>query len=172
MVETKSKKPTEWLSEDHIEVVAQLNRLKSAGGKLTGISGTAAEEARRDISEVAAFLASELELHLRKEEEALFPSLEAVTGAGGGPTTVMLYEHEDLRAKNQELQGFVAGFGDAEKTARNVQKLQGTISYIYEVLTQHIHKEDYILFPMAEDALTPEAMEQVAAKMRDIHAQR
>ena len=168
MVETKAKRPTDSLREDHVTVIAQLNRLRDASGKLTSVSKSQVDEAKVAIGEVAVFLAKELELHLRKEEEALFPPLEAMIGANGGPTAVMRYEHEDLRAKNKELQSLVADFGDAEKTQQNTHGLQGTISHIYEVLTQHIHKEDYILFPMANDALKPQDLEKVASKMREL----
>ena len=172
MVETRAKRPIDSLAEDHIAVIAQLNRLREAGAKLTSVTENQVDEAKIAIGEVATFLATELELHLRKEEEALFPPLENVIGASGGPTAVMRYEHVDLREQNQELQKLVADFDDAEKTLQNIKKLEGTIVHIYNVLTQHIHKEDFILFPMANDALKPQDMEKVATKMIELEASR
>ena len=38
------------------------------------------------------------ELHLRQEEEGLFPAFEARTGGPIGPTVVMRHEHAQMRA--------------------------------------------------------------------------
>lgn len=176
-METITNSVTESLRKDHIAVLAELARLREAGDKLTSGSDAEVGAAKQTIGEVAAFLHKELEIHLRKEEEALFPALEAVIGSQGGPTVVMRYEHVDMRADSQALWELSAdpakGLGtpdDAEKTRQNIQKIQNTIAHIYDLLTQHIHKEDFILFNMADDMLSPGAVHTVLAKSQEIDA--
>lgn len=105
--------------------------------------------------------------HHGKEEEFLFPALEA---AGvlreGGPIGVMLGEHEQGRQLVAQLKGFVAGCesGD-QKAAAGIQRVAK--DYV-DLLNQHIAKEDTVLFPMADarlaakqDALLFEAFERL-----------
>ncbi|MBI2864027.1 MAG: hemerythrin domain-containing protein [Chloroflexi bacterium] len=167
-METTTNSATGTLRQDHIAVLAELGRLSDAGRQLTSQSEAEAGEARRVIGEVADFLAKELEIHLQKEEEALFPPMEEVIGSGGGPIAVMRYEHVDMRADSQALGELAADLVDAEKASQNVRKLQGTITHLCDLLTQHIHKEDFILFNMADDMLSGQAADEVLAKMAEI----
>lgn len=87
--------------------------------------------------------------HHGKEEDLLFPELEARgIPREGGPIGVMLYEHQlgrqFVRAMKDAL-GPASG-GDTEALSRLVEAGRGFI----DLLTQHIHKEDHILFSMAD----------------------
>ncbi|MDO8670052.1 MAG: hemerythrin domain-containing protein [Dehalococcoidia bacterium] len=169
-METRTPSATGTLRQDHIAVLDGLRRLAAAGSKITSKSETEVSEARQTISEIAAFLGTELELHLQKEEGALFPPMEAVMGTGGGPVAVMRYEHVDMRADSKALQDLASDFGDAAKALQNTPKLQGTIDHLCDLLTQHIHKEDAMLFAMADDMLSPIAVQEALAKMKQLDA--
>ena len=91
--------------------------------------------------------------HHAKEEEHLFPALEAHGFSRAyGPTGVMLHEHEQGR---RYLQGIAAAIdqaaaGDAAFQWRFTEQAWAYI----ELLRQHIAKENQRLFVMADERLT------------------
>jgi hemerythrin-like domain-containing protein len=100
------------------------------------------------------------ECHHGKEEGILF---QAMVDAGfpreGGPIAVMLMEHDMGRAHVKELarlagQAELWSAGDREKIADEA------IGY-GNLLRAHIHKEDAILYPMAEQRLSPDVLARV-----------
>lgn len=105
----------------------------------------------------AAYMESELEGHLRREEEALFPVLERYLGREGGPVGVMLLEHEELRRGTRSLREAVA--------AGEVQAARRAAEAVASLLAEHIHKEDHVLFPLAMHLLTKEEKRDVAARL-------
>lgn len=116
--------------------------------------------------------------HHGKEEAHLFPALiERGIPRDGGPIGVMLYEHEVGRQLvtelNQAAEAYQAGDAGAGQHIVSVGR-----RYI-ELLTQHIYKEDNILFPMADQVLDAssqrslsEVFERVDAELGDGFHQR
>jgi hemerythrin-like domain-containing protein len=90
--------------------------------------------------------------HHGKEEEILFPELEAVgIPRDGGPIGVMLSEHEQGRKLVSRLKGAIRTYTSEDKTAAvDIQQISN--EYV-ALLTQHIEKENTILFPMADGKL-------------------
>ena len=84
--------------------------------------------------------------HHGKEETLLFPALEAKV-PGFGPTAVMRDEHVIGRAHIADMATGIAT-GDVVGYVRSARDYVG-------LLRAHIDKEDNILFPMAQDMLTP-----------------
>ncbi|MFO7614874.1 MAG: hemerythrin domain-containing protein, partial [Bacteroidales bacterium] len=105
--------------------------------------------------------------HHGKEEEFLFPALEAA----GVPRDVdligvMLNEHEQGRKLVAKLKDAVTRYTSGDKTA--AAGFQHTTSEYVTLLTQHIEKENNVLFAMADakldaakDAELFEAFEQL-----------
>lgn len=98
--------------------------------------------------------------HHRKEEGVLFPAMaQQGVPVQGGPIGVMLAEHEQgriyTRGMRQAAERWDTGeAGAAEETTLNARG--------YAVLLrQHIHKEDNILFPMADRVIPVELHAQV-----------
>jgi hemerythrin-like domain-containing protein len=90
--------------------------------------------------------------HHGKEEELLFPALEAVgVGREGGPIGVMLEEHERgreyVRKMNARLSEYRAG--EISGGPGFIGEARGYIG----LLDQHTYKEDNVLFPLAEKLL-------------------
>jgi hemerythrin-like domain-containing protein len=87
--------------------------------------------------------------HFLREEETLFPAFEAQTGMQGGPTFVMRQEHGQMRdvliAMEQAL-----GRQDG-------QAYLGLSETFLMLLRQHNAKEEQILYPMCDRALSGEA---------------
>lgn len=98
--------------------------------------------------------------HHGKEEDILFRSMvEAGFPREAGPIGVMLMEHDMGRAHVKELARLAEpaqpwSASDREKIAEEA------IGY-GNLLRAHIHKEDAILYPMAEQRLSPEVLSEV-----------
>ncbi len=96
-----------------------------------------------------------------KEEEALFPEIERFIPREGGPTGMMLIEHEDLGNTNKEFQRAVdeyLGDSDSAEIKRIIQEF-GT--RFIGVLRDHIDKENNILFTMADMHLDQTQIDKV-----------
>lgn len=91
--------------------------------------------------------------HHRKEEELLFPAM-ARNGVPeqGGPLGVMKHEHEQGRAWVATFEDAVELYAKDGEAARD--RLVKAIGYIRELYTDHISKEERVLFPMAERILS------------------
>jgi hemerythrin-like domain-containing protein len=90
--------------------------------------------------------------HHGKEEEFLFPALEAAGVAKeGGPIGVMLSEHEQGRKLAARLKQCVSDYRSGDRQAAG--GIQQTVKAYVDLLTQHIAKEDAVLFPMADTRL-------------------
>ncbi len=113
---------------------------------------------REDKAELAAFVTFLREyadgLHHAKEEEILFAAMvQAGFPQRAGPVGVMLLEHDQGRRLVGELAAAAAHEGPwgAEERAR----LTSAAGAFANLLRAHIHKEDAILYPMAEQRLSP-----------------
>jgi hemerythrin-like domain-containing protein len=91
--------------------------------------------------------------HHRKEERCLFPRMEARgLPRHGGPTAVMLEEHELGRKYLRAIAATVeqAAAGDSEQ----VESFARAVSAYARLLREHILKEERRLFVIADNALT------------------
>ncbi len=159
--------PTQGLSQDHRIIERMLDNLDAAAARLQ--SGSPVRAAL--FLEAADFIRNFADgCHHRKEEEGLFPAMEA---AGfprhGGPVGVMLGEHDEGRRFSAGLRAgaerLAAGDADAARdvidNARNYTGL----------MRQHIMKEDNVLFTMAQRVLDPEAQERLSEQFSRIEAE-
>ena len=83
---------------------------------------------------------TELETHMRLEEDLMFPSLEALTGWGFGPPAVMRAEHGQIR----DLLGALEG------RLRDEQSIDEGASALETLLSAHNTKEERIVYPIFE----------------------
>ncbi len=90
--------------------------------------------------------------HHGKEEEFLFPALEAKgIQRDGGPIGVLLTEHEQGRKLVAKLKDAAARYTPGDKAA--AAGFQSIISDYVTLLTHHIEKENKVLFEMADAKL-------------------
>lgn len=87
-----------------------------------------------------------MQQHLRHEEEELFPAFEA-HGMEGGPTSVMRFEHEQMRGLMSQI--------EASVTLRDVDSLLGETETLLILMQQHNAKEEQVLYPMMDRVLGP-----------------
>ena len=108
--------------------------------------------------------------HHGKEEAHLFPALEAKGfPREGGPTGVMLYEHEQGRAHLRGMDENIdaAAAGEAAAIGQFVVHAEGYVS----LLREHIYKEDHILFQLANRTLADEDQQALLAAFGKVEAE-
>lgn len=89
--------------------------------------------------------------HHGKEETCLFPCMERKgVPREGGPIGVMLIEHDQGRALVRQISEVV----DSRTATSERERLLRLCADYVALLTQHILKEDHILFAMADHVLT------------------
>ena len=120
--------------------------------------------------------------HHGKEEEFLFPALEAAgVRRDGGPIGVMLSEHVQGRVLVAELKKALRDRNSGQRSASAA--VQKAVDDYTVLLTQHIAKENTVLFPMSasklvagQDSELVEAFERLererigAGKHEEFHA--
>ncbi len=93
--------------------------------------------------------------HHAKEEDLLFPALEEEgMPRDAGPIAVMLHEHSLGRTYVRQIADNLEAATRGDDAARSVV-VRFTLAYA-DLLSQHIQKENNILFDMADQILTPE----------------
>jgi hemerythrin-like domain-containing protein len=93
--------------------------------------------------------------HHAKEEEHLFPALEAAgMSREAGPIAVMLHEHALGRAYAGKMAANLEAAAAGDVEARTLVR-RYALAYA-DLLTGHIQKENGILFNMADQYLSPE----------------
>ena len=151
-------KPTEILSEEHRIIEQVLDCLEKmaqnceAEGRLDKTSAEQALDFFRNFAD---------RCHHGKEETHLFPAMEAKGfPRQGGPTGVMLHEHEQGRAHIRGMADAIEGAaaGEGEAVAHFVAHAQGYVG----LLRQHIEKEDHCLFTMANQTLTEDDQQRLS----------
>ncbi len=130
---------TDYLETDHRRLDALLAEVDAE------LARRAVARARQLFGEFSCGL----ERHMQAEEQVLFPVFERVTGMAVGPVSVMTREHALLR----EL---VDGIGGALAREDGAAAQNGLISAA-EVLELHNMKEERVIYPHTDRALTSAA---------------
>ena len=141
---------TSYLQEDHrrLDIIAE-----EVGQKVR--EGALPDAARRFEEFVSG-----LNRHIDVEENVLFPTFEELTGSPKGPTIVMRAEHRDIRRLMDAITAALRG--EAASAAAD-----GLVS-LARLLASHNHKEEYVLYPMTDNALgSAEARAALVRKMED-----
>jgi len=140
------------LKEEHQAILLLLQVLEAVCKKLE----TGEDVDKNDLNKMVDFIKIFADKsHHYKEEDLLFPAMvEAGIPKEGGPIGVMLAEHtmgrNFVQGMSQALEEFSTG--SAKASEQIVSNARGYI----ELLTNHIYKEDNILYPMAEMHISTE----------------
>lgn len=175
--------PIDRLLEEHTAIMTEMAELRRAVRDLTERGEAALPAASGALASVSRMMATQLLAHARREDEALFPALEQIFGAEDGPTAVMRREHQEIHAQaalfrqtlhelNQvEHPAIVAGgarLASLVASGSSADALRAAGAEIIRLLDLHFSKEEAILFPMARQMLSPEALDDVARSMETI----
>lgn len=155
-------RPIEILSNDHKVVLEKLKVMEQA------INDLKSPAAKKTFADLKVFLKKEVDIHFKKEEDALFPEIEKFMPRDAGPVGQMLLEHQDLYKyednfiKGVDLLSENENSGEASKLIK-----ENGINYI-NLLREHIYKEDNILFMMADMHLDDDQIKEIMTKFEEL----
>jgi len=110
----------------------------------------------QDVETILRFLrAFADDHHQAKEESALFPELMRTSAANEGPLRQMIVEHDQERS-------LVEGLQDSLLTKKGVDFVHFA-NRLTQLIRIHIHKEDHILFEIADRSLSADQDERITA---------
>jgi regulator of cell morphogenesis and NO signaling len=177
--------PIERLLEEHRAIMAKVNDLRRAVADLHRRGDAALPDVKPALDALCEMMSTELVAHARREDEALFPALEAVFGAGGGPTAVMRAEHRAIHGQAERFRQTLHELNEVEHPAivaagarlrtltaasASAADLRAIGESILELLDLHFGKEEDILFPMAREVLSADALRAVSRTMEALDA--
>lgn len=109
--------------------------------------------------------------HHGREEDLLFPALEAHgVPRDGGPTGVMVLEHNQGRSSVQAMAEALKRWAAGDNSAR-AEVARHARAYS-QLLLEHIPKEDNILYPIADGVLEPDEQQALLKKFEAVETQR
>ena len=110
-----------------------------------------------EVYEVFSGMAAELADHMMKEEQMLFPAIKAIVRGESapmpldGPIACMLHEHDDAGAALAQLRELTNGFLPPAEACNTYRALFAGLADLEEDLHVHIHLENSVLFPTAQE---------------------
>jgi hemerythrin-like domain-containing protein len=150
-------KPTEQLKEEHQLIKLMLRIAEKVCEKLESGEEVDPEHLERIVEFIRVFADK---CHHGKEEDLLFAAMEEVgIPRKGGPIGVMLTEHDMGRGYVKGMSEAIAKYkaGDRKASSAIVENARNYIA----LLTQHIDKEDNVLYPMADMHLSEERQKEL-----------
>jgi regulator of cell morphogenesis and NO signaling len=110
-----------------------------------------------EVYEVFSGMAAELADHMMKEEQMLFPAIKAIARGESapmpldGPIACMLHEHDDAGTALARLRELTNGFLPPAEACNTYRALFAGLAELEEDLHVHIHLENSVLFPTAQE---------------------
>ncbi len=112
-----------------------------------------------EVRDVFMALRAELQMHMQKEEQVLFPMIKQLdSGVAGAadhcgtienPIRMMEQEHDNAGNALSTLRELTGGFAVPDDACNTYRVMLDTLAKLEADLHQHIHKENNILFPRA-----------------------
>lgn len=156
----KTTDPIAQLMQEHNEALLQLKILNRAA-KAFAEEGYSTKEFGR-MASALKFIREEVSVHNHKEEAALFPVLERYVD---GPTRAMREDHRQLKAGFRRLSTAVSRVNANRDSFAAIKNLSSVSRSVVQLFVNHIHKENYILFPLVQRFLSREELREIARKM-------
>lgn len=159
---------TEELVKEHEGIKLMLDILAAVAKRIEG--GGAVPQ--KDLDGIAEFLSIFADkCHHGKEEDFLFPALEqAGVTREGGPIGVMLAEHAEGRKIISRLKDAFDAYGTGRSTAG--KEISVAANEYVSLLSQHIDKENGVLFPMAEGRINEADDARLVERFEELERQR
>ena len=89
----------------------------------------------------------ELETHMQKEEEMLFPMLaRGMSGVAAHPVTLIRHEHEEQSEAIRKLERLTGNLTPPPDACNTWQALYTSLGQFRRDLMDHIHLENNVLF--------------------------
>ncbi len=164
-ITVKAPHPIHTLMEEHKVILKNLKQLARIVKKIKRKNGFRALGADLEKLEHVAHHLVEAESHHAREEEALFPKMEARDIVE--PPRIMKMDHAEFRKRKKELHA-LASNPEKREFKEFKQKAAELGEYLSRELESHIFKEDNILYQMALQALSEEEWKEVKKRCDEI----
>lgn len=181
-----SPDPIAILLAEHEAAYRRFAALEEALAALSVDDPATVARALDTVHQTLAFLDRDLEVHIRKEEEPLFPPLKAALPADDRLIDEMVAEHDQARLKRERLRAALeelsAGHDDVREgrerlrgalaaatvgrsTASGIATLRQAARAMLQTLRVHFQNEEELVFPLAPQLLTAEQLAAAGQQM-------
>jgi regulator of cell morphogenesis and NO signaling len=134
----------------HRPLYEELPRLESMARKVLDVHRDKDPERLAELVTVYLGLKAELDQHMAKEEQILFPMIKQGQGAmADAPISVMRHEHDSAGTALRRLHDLTNGYEVPPEACNTWRALWHGLAALEGSLHQHIHLENNILFPRA-----------------------
>jgi len=151
------------INTHHVFLKNELPRLKSLREKVHQAHQQKHGRMLESLGRIFEKLRSDIEMHLAKEEQILFPAIKEIENhvKQGGPKPIihcgsitnpinqMEYEHEVVGGFLAEIQKTTSDYDPPADACESFKALYDGLRELEENLHEHIHLENNILFPKA-----------------------
>ncbi len=146
------------VSTHHVYLREELPRLSQMAQRLVEAHGSRHPELL-EVQSVFEDLREELEMHMYKEEQILFPLCRALQlsdsqppshcGSVNNPIRVMEHEHDNAGNALERLRALTDGYTPPTDACNTYRVFLSSLAEFENDMHLHIHKENNILFPKA-----------------------
>ncbi|MBM3268029.1 MAG: iron-sulfur cluster repair di-iron protein [Candidatus Sericytochromatia bacterium] len=148
------------LETHHVYLKQNLDRLAQLAAKVASVHGENHPEMRQ-VRDVYGKLHAEMEPHLMKEEQILFPAIlrlerDQLTPPLTGRIAVMEAEHDEVGRDLAALRELTAGYAIPDDACMSYRMLLTGLAELERDTLAHVHKENNLLFPRVLAATTKE----------------
>jgi uncharacterized protein len=146
--------------KEHEDVLHHLRSLNKVAANIreNGVD----DELLKTLSKSMEFIKEEVEVHNTREEEALFPVVERYVD---GPTRSLRDDHRHLARHFESLKQATQAITLDRNDREAINQFLLTARTIVQIMVNHIHKENHILFPMLQRFLTKDELREVSRKL-------
>lgn len=138
------------LSAYHEPLKEELPRLEAMARKVNRVHGEKDPERLQGLLDTYLALKADLDPHLVKEEQILFPMIRGGQGAmAAGPIEVMEHEHETVGAMLRRIRELADDYVVPEAACNTWRALWVGLADLERALHEHIHLENNVLHPRA-----------------------
>lgn len=155
------------LKQEHALILKRLLLIEDVAKRLSATEQAERQSLTESLLEDCKIAWQEIFQHIRNEEEALFPVLEQQMNEKNGLVHVLRYEHGEILGAMISLLGeIVRGIGNSDRVlgpefAKRISKFRSSLS-------EHISREDRVLFWLAELHLTPSDKRRVSLELAEV----
>ena len=138
------------LSAYHRPLDEELPRLEAMARKVSQVHHDKDPQRLSEMLKVFLELKAELQQHMAKEEQILFPMIRQGQGAmAGAPVSMMMQEHDAAGEALRQLRSLTDDYTPPAEACNTWRALWHGLGDLETQMHQHIHLENNILFPRA-----------------------
>lgn len=148
------------INTHHTYINKNIGQLVAYSAKIAQVHGDLHPELK-EVAELVKTIADDIEIHLHKEEELLFPAIRELDNTGilntcdscflniTGPMATMEYDHENLGDMLHKIVKLTNNYTLPAGACTTYQLTFKKLQEFEKDIHQHVHLENNILFPKA-----------------------